>query len=115
MAENPIKYSDLIQPDDSIEKLVRQLDEANAAYTDMAQNIKARAVSISESLKTMTGATEQGRKKIKESNEEAARLSRAYKQLDAAISANAKEIARLNVVRREANNYNKQMVLRGKE
>ena len=115
MAENPIKYSDLIQPDDSIEKLVRQLDEANAAYTDMAQNIKARAVSISESLKTMTGATEQGRKKIKESNEEAARLSRAYKQLDAAISANAKEIARLNVVRREANNYNKQMVLRGNE
>ena len=115
MAENPIKYSDLIQPDESISNLVKQLDEANAAYTEMAQNIKARAVSISESLKTMTGATEQGRKKIKESNEEAARLSRAYKQLDAAISANAKEIARLNVVRREANNYNKLMVLRGKE
>jgi len=115
MAENPIKYSDLIQPDDSIEKLVTQLNEANSVYTEMAQNIKARAVNISESLKKVSAATEQGRKKIKDSNEEAARLARAYKQLDAAISANAKEIARLNVVKREANNYNKQMVLRGKE
>ena len=27
MAENPIKYSDLIIPDDSIEKLVAQLEQ----------------------------------------------------------------------------------------
>lgn len=43
---NPIKYIDLITPDDSIEKLVKQLDEANDAYNNLAGSIRAQAVSI---------------------------------------------------------------------
>ena len=116
MAEqNPIRYQDLILPDDSIEKLIGQLEELQQSYTNMANSVKSQAQQVADSLRQVSGATEQGRKKIKESNDEAARLEKAYKKLDEALSANAKEIAKLNIVRREANNYNKQMVLRGKE
>ena len=116
MAEqNPIRYQDLITPDDSIEKLIGQLEELQQSYTNMANSVKSQAQQVAESLRQVSGATEQGRKTLKESNDEAARLEKAYKKLDEALSANAKEIAKLNIVRREANNYNKQMVLRGKE
>ena len=116
MAEqNPIRYQDLITPDDSIEKLIGQLEQLQQSYTNMANSMKSQAQQVADSLRQVSGATEQGRKKIKDSNDEAARLERAYKQLDAALASNAKEIAKLNVLRREANNYNKNLILRGKE
>ena len=116
MAEqNPIRYQDLIAPDDSIEKLIGQLEQLQEVYGKMAEDIKRQASELSASLTKVSGATQQGQKAIKDSNSEAAKLEKAYKQLDFALSQTAKEIARLNVVKREANNYNKQMVLRGKE
>jgi TP901 family phage tail tape measure protein len=116
MAEqNPIRYQDLITPDDSIEKLIGQLEQLQEVYSKMAEDIKRQASELAASLTKVSGATEQGRKAIKNSNTDAAKLEKAYKQLDFALSETAKEIARLNVVKREANNYNKQMVLRGKE
>lgn len=116
MAEqNPIRYQDLISPDDSIEKLIGQLEELQKVYTGMVNEVKTQAETLASSLTKVSGANEKGRKSISTASEDAKRLERAYKQLDAALSANAKDIARLNAVRREANNYNKQMVLRGKE
>ena len=113
--EQPIKYSDLISPDDSIEKLIGQLEQLQEAYTGMANNVKQQAGQVASSIKSVSGATEQGRKAIKQGDEDAQRLAKAYKQLDAALSANAKEIARLNAVKREAARYNKLMVQRGEE
>ena len=116
MAEqNPIRYQDLISPDDSIEKLIGQLEELQKVYTGMVNEVKTQAETLASSLTKVSGANEKGRKSISTASEDAKRLEKAYKQLDAALSANAKDIARLNAVRREANNYNKQMVLRGKE
>ena len=116
MAEgNPIRYQDLIAPDDSIEKLIGQLQNLEETYSGMVKTVQSQAQQVANSLKTVSGATEQGRTKIKEQSEEAKRLEKAYKQLDAALAANAKEIARLNAVKREANYYNKMMVQRGKE
>ena len=113
--QNPIRYQDLITPDDSIEKLISQLQELQKVYTGMVNEVKTQAETLASSLTKVSGANEKGRKSISTASEDAKRLERAYKQLDAALSANAKDIARLNAVRREANNYNKQMVLRGKE
>ena len=113
--QNPIRYQDLISPDDSIEKLISQLQELQKVYTGMVNEVKTQAETLASSLTKVSGANEKGRKSISTASEDAKRLERAYKQLDAALSANAKDIARLNAVRREANNYNKQMVLRGKE
>lgn len=115
MPENPIRYSDLISPDDSIEKLIGQLEQLNEAYTGMAESVKAQASSVASSLRNVSGATEAGRKATKDASDEALRLERAYKQLDVALGQNAKEIARLNEIKREANNYNKNMVKLGGE
>lgn len=115
MEQNPIRYQDLISPDDSIEKLIGQLEQLNNVYTGMANEVKTQAQGIASSLKNISGATAEGRKATKDASDEAKRLEKAYKALDAALATNAKEIAKLNIVRREANNYNKQMVLRGNE
>lgn len=101
MAENPIKYSDLIQPDDSIEKLVRQLDEANDAYNNMAQSIKARAVNISEGLKVISGATESGRASIRAYSQDAEKLLKAERDLNFARSETARKIAELNAMKKD--------------
>ena len=116
MAEgNPIRYQDLITPDDSISKLIEQLTQLQESYTDMANTIKGQAKEIADSLKLVSGATNEGKKKIKEQNDEATRLEKAYKKLEEALASNAKEISRLNQARREMNNYNKAIVQRGKE
>ena len=100
MAENPIKYSDLIQPDDSIEKLVKELDEANDAYNNMAQSIKAQAVSISASLKTISGATESGRASTRAYSQDAEKLLKAERDLNFARTETARKIAELNAARK---------------
>ena len=38
---NPIKYSDLVSPDNSITDLIKQLDELSDAYTNALKNIRA--------------------------------------------------------------------------
>ena len=115
MADNPIKYSDLILPDDSIEKLVQQLTEANNLYMSLAENIKKEAQQMQSSLKGLAGTTEENRQRIKDSATESDRLAKEYKKLEQAMDKNAKEIARLNIARRQMTNYQKQSVLRGKE
>ena len=52
--EDKIKYSDIIEPDDSIEKLVKQLGELNQQYEIMVnaiENIKQQAEAEAKSLK----------------------------------------------------------------
>jgi TP901 family phage tail tape measure protein len=115
MEQNPIRYQDLIAPDDSIEKLIGQLEQLQEAYKNMADSIKSQAKEVADSLSKVSGATEQGRKKIKESSEETTKLEKAYKRLDEAMSANGKEIQRLNRARQEYVRYQKNMQQRGKE
>jgi hypothetical protein len=49
--EQPIKYSDLISPDDSIEKLIGQLEQLQEAYTGMANNVKQQAGQVASGIK----------------------------------------------------------------
>ena len=61
MAEqNPIRYQDLIAPDDSIEKLIGQLEQLQEVYGKMAEDIKRQASELSASLTKVSGATQQG-------------------------------------------------------
>ena len=98
---NPIKYIDLITPDDSIEKLVKQLDEANDAYNNLAGSIRAQAVSISASLKTISGATEGGRSATRAYSQDAERLLKAERELNFARSETARKIAELNAMKKD--------------
>lgn len=62
---NPIKYSDLISPDNSITDLIKQLDELSDTYTNALKNIKAEAIQLAEILKKVSGATEDGERQPK--------------------------------------------------
>lgn len=96
MAEqNPIKYSDLIAPDDSIEKLIAQLERLTEVYTGVAESVKSEAASMAASLKSVSGATEEGRKSTRGASQEADRLTKAYRDLAYARSETAKRVAEL--------------------
>lgn len=104
MAEDDkIKYSDIIEPDDSIEKLVKQLGELNQSYETMINAIRAGADRIVRSLKSASGATSEGRKAIDEATASTSRLERAQNELKLALSDTGKQIAWLKAQTSDAN------------
>lgn len=107
---NPIKYSDLISPDNSITDLIKQLDQLSDTYTNALKNIKAEAIQLAEILKKVSGATEDGRKTTKKAADDAERLARAQRDLAFAESENAKKLAELKLAQQEANQINKLIV-----
>lgn len=107
---NPIKYSDLISPDNSITDLIKQLDELSDTYTNALKNIKAEAIQLAEILKKVSGATEDGRKTTKKAADDAERLAHAQRDLAFAESENAKKLAELKLAQQEANQINKLIV-----
>ena len=104
MAEDDkIKYSDIIEPDDSIEKLVKQLGELNQSYETMVNAIRAGADRIVHSLKSASGATSEGRKAIDEATVSTSRLERAQNELKLALSDTGRQIAWLKAQTSGAN------------
>lgn len=104
MAEDDkIKYSDIIEPDDSIEKLVKQLGELNQSYETMVNAIRAGADRIVHSLKSASGAASEGRKAIDEATASTSRLERAQNELKLALSDTGKQIAWLKAQTSDAN------------
>lgn len=104
MAEDDkIKYSDIIEPDDSIEKLVKQLGELNQSYETMVNAIRAGADRIVHSLKSASGATSEGRKAIDEAVVSTSRLERAQNELELALSDTGRQIAWLKAQTSDAN------------
>ena len=104
MAEDDkIKYSDIIQPDDSIEKLVKQLGELNQQYEVMVNAIRAGADRVVHALKSVSGATSDGRKSIDEATASTSRLERAQNELKLAMSDTGKQIAWLKAQTADAN------------
>ena len=47
---NPIKYSDLVKPDNSITDLINQLDQLSDAYMNTLKNIKSEAITVKAAL-----------------------------------------------------------------
>ena len=94
MADNDkIRYSDIIEPDDSIERLISQLQDFNKSYETMTNAIRAGAEKIVTALKSVSGATESGRKEIDEAAIATSRLERAEKELAFAMSETGKQVA----------------------
>lgn len=107
---NPIKYSDLVKPDNSITDLINQLDQLSDAYMNTLKNIKSEAISVRAALAGVSGATEDGRKTIKGATTDTDRLTRAARDLAFAESENAKRLAELKQAQKEANEINKLVV-----
>lgn len=104
---NPIKYSDLVKPDDSITKLIAQLDQLSDAYMNTLNNIKSEAITVKAALESVSGATESGRKTIRGASNDTDKLTRAARDLAFAESENAKRLAELKQAKKEANELNK--------
>lgn len=107
---NPIKYSDLVSPDNSITDLIKQLDELSDTYTNALKNIRAEAIQLAAVLQKVSGATEDGRNTTKKAADDAERLARAQRDLAFAESENAKKLAELKLAQQEANQINKLIV-----
>lgn len=105
--DNPIKYSDLIQPDDSITKLIKQLDDLSDSYMNVYENIRKNAIAVKASLEGVSGATEQGRKTIRQAADDSDKLTKAIKERQFAESELAKKIAEVKQATHEANTYAK--------
>lgn len=100
---NPIKYSDLVQPDDAITDLIKQLEQLQQQYKKTADSIRNEANNVAASLNNCNSATEQGRKQTAAAATEAERLAAEQKKLAMAQSDTAKKIAELKRQQREAN------------
>lgn len=75
---NPIRYSDLIQPDNSIEVLIAQLDELIAKYEQARQKIQGAAAETAKGMNNLSGATEAQREQIQMLTAESEKLAKAY-------------------------------------
>ena len=107
---NPIKYSDLVSPDNSITELIKQLNELQDTYSNALKNIKVEAVQLASTLKNVSGATEAGRTATRKAADDADRLAKAQRDLSFAESENAKKLAELKQAQQEANQINKLVV-----
>ena len=92
---NPIKYSDFIQPDSSIEEAINLLNELKQAYEAMLSTVKTHANDVKNSMRTANGATEESKNTIKKAIDETARLERVQQELSFAFTETASKVAEL--------------------
>lgn len=104
---NPIKYSDLIAPDNSIEDLIAQLQQLNKVYNDMYKSVTKQAAELANSMKLVSGATEQGRKTTMAASKEADRLAKAEQALRNANDETTQKIQLLKAATAEQMAINK--------
>lgn len=81
---NPIKYSDLIQPDNSIQNLIAQLDELISKYDAAKAKIQGAANEAAKSMQNLSGATEQQRQQITLLTEQSDKLAKEYERTNVA-------------------------------
>ena len=101
--DNPIKYSDLIQKDSSIDDLIKALDGLNDSFLEFSKSVKSSAESLKASLQGVSGATEEGRKTIRKAAAETDKLTKAEQERNFAYSETAKKIAALKAETHEQN------------
>lgn len=102
--ENPdaIKYADLIVPDNSIEKLIGQLQQVIDEYDTLKAKTQASAAEMAKGLQGVSGATEEQRKSIQVTTEQTEKLVASYKQIETAETAVRMKQAELNMAFKEA-------------
>lgn len=116
MAEDKITYSDIIQPDDSLNNLIKLLGDTNQQYTTLATNIQAAVEKLEKALKRQSGATKEGQKAIKNAATEMSTYEKLIVQLNHTMSELGQreailkaQIAEVNRQTVNQSNYNKQL------
>lgn len=107
MANNPIKYSDFIQPDDSIAELIKQLEQVQSSYEKTHDKLVATAKELDAALKKINNTTAEGQERTRKAASAADELSKSFDNLKKSQSETAKQIAELKLKQAEQNNINK--------
>ncbi len=79
---NPIRYSDLITPDNSITNLIAQLDELIRKYDAAKSTIQGAAAEAAKNMQNLSGATDEQRQAISGLMQETEKLAKAYSDTD---------------------------------
>jgi len=107
MANNPLKYSDFIQPDDSIAELIKQLEQVQSSYEKTNDKLVATAKELDAALKKINNTTAEGQERTRKAASAADELSKSFDGLKKSQSETAKQIAELKLKQAEQNNINK--------
>ena len=86
MAEDKIAYSDIVQPDDSLNNLIKLLSDTNQQYSALATNITTAVEKLEKALKRQSGATKEGQKAIKQAAAEMSTYEKLILQLNHTMS-----------------------------
>ena len=107
---NPIRYSDLITPDDSITRLIAELTALIAKYEEAQTKIKGAAAEQARAMNNVSGATEEQRRSILQNAEASERLLKEYQKVSDELLQQKIAKAELNAASREENMIAKLMV-----
>ena len=100
---DPIKYSDLISPDNSITDLIAQLKELMSEYDTAKSKIQATAGELAKSMQSVSGATEDQRQAITMTAKQADQLAQEMTTLNAAEAKVAMAMKEASEAQREQN------------
>ena len=98
---NPIKYSQLIEPDDSIKNLIQQLDDLIKKYEELKTKISGNAAELAKSLKDISGATKSQREAIAGLTAESEKLAKDYEKITNQQAKAEKEVKKLTQAEKE--------------
>ena len=104
---NPIYYRDLITPDDSITKLMDQLDELINKYDGAKQKIQGAAAEITKGLQGVAGASEEQRKAIQLATEQSDKLVAEYRDVTTAQWKATQAFAEAAAAKKESSQIDK--------
>lgn len=99
---NPIYYRDLITPDDSITKLLSQLDELITKYEAAKSKIQGAAADIAKGMQNVSGATEEQRKTIQLATEQSEKLIAEYRDVTSAQWKATQAFAEASAAKKES-------------
>ncbi len=107
---NPIKYSDLISPDNSITDLITQLTALIAKYDEAKAKIQSAANEMVKDLQNVSGATEQQRQSIIQAYQESEKLAEQYKRVSSEEQAAKRQKIALTQASKEQTQIDKLIV-----
>jgi TP901 family phage tail tape measure protein len=107
MADNPLKYSQFIEPDDSIKRLIKELEQVLSNYDKLTRNIIGNAAEVEATLKKLDSATEANRKATAKAVTDVEKLVLEQKKLNKSREKAAQDLAKLKVQQLEQNQINK--------
>lgn len=79
---NPIRYSDLLTPDDAFTKAIAQLEELITKYESLRSKLQGAASDVAKSMQNISGATDEQRKAIQLASEQTDKLLVRYENTE---------------------------------